>query len=325
MLHIHVHVFFSYPFGEQLGKTGADKVTGFAFNGEYYDGVTGMVNLRARQYEPAMNRFSQKDMLRGSITHPLSQNRYGFVFNDPMNFVDVDGKAAMLLSTGIYFAWKVAKVFLAAVGANALANVIATNKKAIASAAQAIIPKKVEVPTRSVGETIAAYSANSYSIKDVIAQVNVAKNKPSVNEEIDANCVPSETASTGSNESSSPNPENENNKKPNTSSLLPLLKIAQELANRYNGTLRKKKNANGWIVRITNPFRNRNDMIVRIMGGGSGGRVEPYFRISIGSLGSLDEAAKLVTDRAVTHTTAGENIMYKIIQIIEKYLSGTGR
>ena len=61
------------PFGEQLGKVGTDKATGFGFNGEYFDGAIGMVNLRARQYEPAMNRFSQKDRVRGSITHPLSQ------------------------------------------------------------------------------------------------------------------------------------------------------------------------------------------------------------------------------------------------------------
>ena len=59
---------FTYTlFGEQLGKVGTDKATGFGFNGEYFDGATGMLNLRARQYEPTMNRFSQKDRVRGSI------------------------------------------------------------------------------------------------------------------------------------------------------------------------------------------------------------------------------------------------------------------
>ena len=51
-----------------------------------------MLNLRARQYEPTMNRFSQKDLLRGNTLHPLSQNRYGFVVNDPVNLIDPDGK-----------------------------------------------------------------------------------------------------------------------------------------------------------------------------------------------------------------------------------------
>lgn len=103
------------------------------------------------------------------------------------------------------------------------------------------------------------------------------------------------------------------------------MKIAQELANKYNGTLSEAKNANGWIVKIANPFRKSHEIIVRIMGGGSGGRLEPYFRISIGSLGSLDETARLVTDRAVTHTSTGGNVLYKIVQIIEKYLNETGR
>ncbi len=86
---------FTYtPFGEQLGKVGSEKVTDFGFNGEYYDGATGMLNLRARQYEPTMNRFSQKDLLRGNTLHPLSQNRYGFVWNNPLSLIDSTGLAA---------------------------------------------------------------------------------------------------------------------------------------------------------------------------------------------------------------------------------------
>ena len=269
-----------------------------------------------------MNRFSQKDMLRGSVTHPLSQNRYGFVHNDPVNFVDVDGKAAMLLSTGIYFAWKVAKVFLAAVGANALANVIATNKKAIASAAQAIIPKKVEVPTRSVGETIAAYSANSYSIKDVIAQVNVAKNKPSVNEEIDADCVPSQTASMASSGSSEPDPgdsdnKGKNNKKPKSSNLLPIATAAAEIANRSGGKV--KELGNGIMIRIPNGAR---DIVVRIMNAGSGGRSEPYFRVGVEGKSAVDALGQFSSDAAATHFTLTENYVEKIIKIVELYLRG---
>ena len=42
--------------------TGAS--SGFGYNGEYTDASTGMIYLRARFYDPAMNRFSQKDTLR---------------------------------------------------------------------------------------------------------------------------------------------------------------------------------------------------------------------------------------------------------------------
>ena len=56
---------YSYtPFGELLSGSTA-KTTFFAYNGESYDSATGMVNLRARWYEPSTMRFSQRDIIRG--------------------------------------------------------------------------------------------------------------------------------------------------------------------------------------------------------------------------------------------------------------------
>ena len=88
------------PFGEQIGE----KTSGFGYNGEYYNAATGMVYLRARFYEPEMNRFSQKDVLRGSITVPTSLNRYLYVWNDPINYVDPSGEfgfAVLAIAAGV--------------------------------------------------------------------------------------------------------------------------------------------------------------------------------------------------------------------------------
>ena len=82
------------PFGEQIGE----KTSGFGWNGEYYNATTGQVYLRARFYEPEQNRFSQKDMLRGSTANAITQNRYLYCINDPLNFVDPSGKALGLLA-----------------------------------------------------------------------------------------------------------------------------------------------------------------------------------------------------------------------------------
>ena len=75
------------PFGELL----TEQTSGFGYNGEYYNAATGMIYLRARFYEPEMNRFSQKDILRGSITDGNSLNRYLYCQNDPVNFADYNG------------------------------------------------------------------------------------------------------------------------------------------------------------------------------------------------------------------------------------------
>ena len=84
---------YSYtPFGELLNGTTA-RTTFYAYNGESYDSATGMVNLRARQYEPGMMRFSQRDLLKGDQAAPLSLNRYLYCENDSVNFVDPSGES----------------------------------------------------------------------------------------------------------------------------------------------------------------------------------------------------------------------------------------
>ena len=75
------------PFGEQIGET----VSGFGYNGEYYNAATGMIYLRARFYAPEMNRFGQKDTLRGNIADGISLNRYLYCQSDPVNFADYNG------------------------------------------------------------------------------------------------------------------------------------------------------------------------------------------------------------------------------------------
>ena len=81
---------FSYTaFGEQMG---AQKVSGFAYNAEAYDAATGMINLRARQYEPTIGRFNQKDAQNGEVHQSLSLNRYVYVVNNPLNYADASGQ-----------------------------------------------------------------------------------------------------------------------------------------------------------------------------------------------------------------------------------------
>ena len=50
-----------------------------------------MLNLRARQYEPGVMRFSQRDIWHGMIEMPTSQNRYLYCVNEPIGYYDRGG------------------------------------------------------------------------------------------------------------------------------------------------------------------------------------------------------------------------------------------
>ena len=91
---VKVQSFAYTAFGEQMGGV---KVSGFSYNAEAYDAATGMLNLRARQYEPALNRFSQKDIYPPNLLITYSFNAYLFTFNSPISFVDADGLQASSL------------------------------------------------------------------------------------------------------------------------------------------------------------------------------------------------------------------------------------
>ena len=69
--------------------------TSFGYQGEMCEEDSGSIYLRARWYEPEMERFNQKDLVAGDVTEPISLNRYLYVLNDPVDREDAGG----LLST----------------------------------------------------------------------------------------------------------------------------------------------------------------------------------------------------------------------------------
>ena len=57
LLNFTIQSYACAPFGEQMGA----KISGYTHNAEAFDAATGMHNLRARQYEACLQRFSQLD------------------------------------------------------------------------------------------------------------------------------------------------------------------------------------------------------------------------------------------------------------------------
>ena len=168
-------MFDSYtPFGEQLGEA----VSGFTYNAEYYDASTGMLNLRARQYEPTMMRFSQKDILQGSIYEPISLNRYLYCQNDPMSFSDPSGMSVWSkLKSAAKSTGKALKSTAKAVGAKA----VSTAAKVTKTVAKTV--SKVSTTVAKVSNTISktatkiATNSNSKIVKSIANGVAKTANK----------------------------------------------------------------------------------------------------------------------------------------------------
>ena len=72
--------------------TMVDQPLGFA--GQYTDARTGLVDMRARDYDPTTARFTTTDPL----TTPVGMayvNGYTYAFNNPLSFTDVTGRRAL--------------------------------------------------------------------------------------------------------------------------------------------------------------------------------------------------------------------------------------
>ncbi len=63
----------------------------FGYNGEEQNPFTGLQYLRARYYAPQNGGFITQDSFGGILTNVLSQNRYTYAENDPVNGIDPFG------------------------------------------------------------------------------------------------------------------------------------------------------------------------------------------------------------------------------------------
>lgn len=83
------------------GNVVADTSPGFqpfGFAGGLYDASTGLTRFGARDYDPETGRWTSKDIIRFS---GAATNLYGYVVNDPINFIDPKGEIAIPLIAAI--------------------------------------------------------------------------------------------------------------------------------------------------------------------------------------------------------------------------------
>ena len=63
----------------------------FGFTGYQFDTITGTHFAQAREYQPMVGRFISEDLVRGFADTPQSLNAYVYCWNQPMDFIDLDG------------------------------------------------------------------------------------------------------------------------------------------------------------------------------------------------------------------------------------------
>jgi RHS repeat-associated protein len=90
------------PFGQTLmewSSSGNTNLNTKKFTGYERDAATGLDYARARMYTSSRGRFMQPDpmgLAASAVGNPQSLNRYSYVRNDPINFVDPNGLEAKL-------------------------------------------------------------------------------------------------------------------------------------------------------------------------------------------------------------------------------------
>lgn len=83
------------PFGKPYGVSGLEP---YRYAMEKHDDPTGLVYLRARQYDPEVGRFVGADPILGHLGEPQTLNRYAYVANNPLRYTDPTGLARAIVA-----------------------------------------------------------------------------------------------------------------------------------------------------------------------------------------------------------------------------------
>ena len=90
------------PYGQEQSQPGL-QATQYRFTDQELDPSTGLYNYDARLYDPVVGRFISADSIVPNWYDPQLLNRYSYVRNNPLKYVDPDGH---VLET----AWDVANI-----------------------------------------------------------------------------------------------------------------------------------------------------------------------------------------------------------------------
>jgi RHS repeat-associated protein len=76
------------PFGTV--RPGSTAQLGIGYAGEFRD-AAGLINLRARAYDPLLSRFVSRDTFGGLAAEPQTANPYSYALGNPLRYTDPSG------------------------------------------------------------------------------------------------------------------------------------------------------------------------------------------------------------------------------------------
>jgi RHS repeat-associated protein len=95
----------------ELVSSALDATLGYGFTGERHDSTTGLLYLRARHMAPALGRFLTMDPADPSPSDPRSYHRYAYGGNNPVMFVDPEGRYVQYIVLAFQLAGYLASSF----------------------------------------------------------------------------------------------------------------------------------------------------------------------------------------------------------------------
>ena len=115
----------------------------YGYNGEEQNPFTGLQYLRARYYAPQNGGFITQDSFSGVLTNALSQNRYTYAHNNPVNYADPSGHSIWdSIKNGVTNAVNSVKNFVSSV-ANKVSSAVSSAVNAVKSAVTGTTTKTV--------------------------------------------------------------------------------------------------------------------------------------------------------------------------------------
>ena len=75
------------------------------YTGHTAEDVYGIIDMGGRQYDPALGRFLQPDIVIQAPENMQSFNRYTYVFNNPFRHIDPSGYESRDLETDFWAQW----------------------------------------------------------------------------------------------------------------------------------------------------------------------------------------------------------------------------